>query len=290
MKKIIITGANGLIGSYLVKLLTEKYQIHSLVRNKPPKSVENVIYHNIDLGQQVNYSKLPDKADAIVYLAQSDNFRNFPEKSAEIFQVNTSQVLHMLDYARQAGVRTFIYASSGGVYGSYGGERGFSEETLLPATGNLGFYPSTKLCSEILAENFAPFMNIVLLRFFFVYGKSQKRSMLIPRLVDSVREGKPILLQGQSGIEINPIHASDAAFATQAALSLVGCHRINVAGPNVLSLRKICELIGVNLGIKPTFQIDKTSQPVNLIGDIEKMRKHLCEPRCQFEKGILDLI
>ena len=59
---------------------------------------ENVIYHNIDLGQQVNYSKLPDKADAIVYLAQSDNFRNFPEKSAEIFQVNTSQVLHMLDW------------------------------------------------------------------------------------------------------------------------------------------------------------------------------------------------
>ena len=112
--------------------------------------------------------------------------------------------------------------------------------------------------------------------------------MLIPRLVDSVRAGKPILLQGQRD-EIN-IHASDAAFATQAALSLVGCHRINVAGPNVLSLRKICELIGVNLGIKPTFQIDKTSQPVNLIGDIEKMRKHLCEPRCQFEKGILDLI
>ena len=72
---------------------------------------------------------------------------------------------------------------------------------------------------------------------------SRKRSMLIPRLVDSVREGKPILLQGQSGIEINLIHASDAAFATQAALSLVGCHRINVAGPNVLSLGKYVSLL-----------------------------------------------
>ena len=151
MKKIIITGANGLIGSYLVKLLTEKYQIHSLVRNKPPKSVENVIYHNIDLGQQVNYSKLPDKADAIVYLAQSDNFRNFPEKSAEIFQVNTSQVLHMLDYARQAGVRTFIYASSGGVYGSYGGERGFSEETCF-CDWKFRFLSSTKLAQKFLLK------------------------------------------------------------------------------------------------------------------------------------------
>jgi UDP-glucose 4-epimerase len=290
MQKIIMTGASGLVGSHLIPLLAKTCEIHMLSRSKPSTSIRNVRYHNIDLSGEVDYSQLPPKVDAIVYLAQSDNYRDFPEKAADVFQVNTSQVLHMLNYARRAGARTFIYASSGGIYGSSETETGVSEDILVPANGKIGFYSSTKLCSEILAENFAPYMNIALLRFFFVYGRGQKRSMLIPRLVDNVLAGNSILLQGQDGIKINPVHASDAAHAIQAALTLEGCNRINVAGPDVLSLREICGLIGINVGVQPVYQIDQTSQPQNLIGDIENMKKYLWKPSRHFEEGMVDLI
>tara|TARA_B100001564_G_scaffold352891_1_gene361009 strand:- start:47 stop:919 length:873 start_codon:yes stop_codon:yes gene_type:complete len=290
MQKIIITGASGLVGSHLVPLLAKTCEIHVLSRQKLSTSAPNVKYHKIDLSREVDYSQLPAKVDAIVYLAQSDNYRDFPEQAADVFQVNTSQVLHMLNYARQAGARTFIYASTGGIYGLSEPENGTTEEIAIPANGKLGFYPSTKLCSEILAENFAPYMNIGLLRFFFVYGRGQKRSMLIPRLVDNVRAGNPILLQGQHGIRINPVHALDAANAIRASLTLEGCNKINVAGPEVLSLRQICELISTKVGTEPVYQIDQASQPRNLIGDIKNMKKYLCEPRCHFKEGVIDLI
>lgn len=289
MQKLIITGASGLIGSHLIPMLVNDWEIHALSRKEPIKTNLPVCYHQIDLTREaVNYSQLPSKIGAVIYLAQSEHFREFPLKAAEIFQVNTVQLLRMLDYAKNAGARTFIFASSGGVYGS--SEKGVAEDISIPASGNIGFYLSSKLCSEIIAENYAPFMNIALLRFFFVYGKEQKRSMLIPRLVDNVRNGNPITLQGESGIRINPVHVSDAACAIKKALNLEGCNKINVAGPDILSLREICNIIGDKVGTTPFFKIDTTQEPRNLIGDIENMKKYLCNPIQHFKNAIIDLI
>ena len=233
MKKIIVTGASGLIGSHLVELLSRHNEVHALSRS-PLKTVNaNVIWHKVDFASEVDYSSIPQDAEAFIYLAQSDHFRDFPEKSLEIFQVNTAQVLRALDFSQKTGIKSFIFASSGGVYGFP--ETGVSEGVTIPASGNLGFYLSTKLCSEILAENYSPFMNVTMLRFFFVYGLGQKRSMLIPRLVDNIQNGIAISLQGDNGIKINPIHVADAVRAIQASLYLKGCHRINIAGPNILS-------------------------------------------------------
>jgi UDP-glucose 4-epimerase len=197
-------------------------------------------------------------------------------------------MLEMLDYAREAGAKTFIYASSGGVYGS--GGHGFSEDITLTANGENGFYLSTKLCSEILAENYKKYMNIVALRFFFVYGKGQKRSMLIPRLVDSIRGGNAITLQGDVGILINPIHVSDAVASVTAALNLKGFHKINVAGPEVLSLKQISKIIGDKVGVKPIFEYDAKKSPGNLIGKTEKMRQYLIAPLCYPVDGFSDVI
>ena len=290
MRRIMITGASGLIGSHLVPLLTKKWKIHVISHKRPLKPAQNVRYHNVDLSGEVDYSQFPEQIDAIVYLAQSNNYKDFPNKAVDVFQVNTSQVLQMLDYARRAKARSFIYASTGGVYGSSEFEKGLSEENSITTNGNLKFYPSTKLCSEILAQNFKPYMNITLLRFFFVYGRWQKSSMLVPRLIHNVRSSTPILLQGKDGIKINPIHAFDAVNAIKAALNLKGSYKINVAGPDVLSLRKISEIIGFHMGIKPIFKIEKDQSPQNLIGDIRKMKKYLCKPFRRFEKSITELI
>lgn len=288
MKKIIVTGASGLVGSHLVAALSQTDEVHALSRSKIKPTNSNTIWHAVDLDSEVDYSSLPQDADALIYLAQSDHFRDFPAKALEIFQVNTVQVLRALDFARSTGVKSFINASSGGVYGFP--EKGVSEDVNIPASGNLGFYLSTKLCAEILVENYAPYMDVVMLRFFFVYGAGQKRSMLIPRLVDNIRDAKAITLQGEDGIRINPVHVSDAVRAIQAALDLHGCHRINVAGPDVLSLREICDSIGNKVGAKPIFQISTTASPGNLIADIESMKKLLVTPIKHFDEGVIDLM
>jgi nucleoside-diphosphate-sugar epimerase len=288
VRKIIVIGASGLIGSHVVNLLSQADEVHALSRSKIESSSRNLIWHEVDLSGEVNYANLPQDADALIYLAQSDHFRDFPIKASEIFQINTAQVVKALDFSQKTAIKSFIYASSGGVYGFP--EKGVSEGVTIPASGNLGFYLSTKLCSEILAENFAPFMNVVMLRFFFVYGAGQKRGMLIPRLIDNIQNGATITLDGENGIKINPIHVSDAAKALQASLSLKGCHRINIAGPDILSLREISNIIGQSLGKAPVFNEIASSVPGNLIADIACMQEILIPPIVRFDQGILDLI
>jgi UDP-glucose 4-epimerase len=292
MKKIIVTGATGLVGSHLLLQLARHFEVHAISRTtriaENENENENVIWHQADLNGDFDLLKLPVSVGAVIYLAQSENFRDFPIKAIDVFQVNTAKMLEMLDYARGAGARSFIYASSGGVYGV--GGNGFSEDITLNASGENGFYLSTKICSEILAENYKEFMNIVVLRFFFVYGKGQKRSMLIPRLIDNIRQGNPITLQGDVGISINPIHVSDAVASVMAALNLKGFHKINVAGPEVLSLKQIGEIIGDKIGVKPIFKYDSQKIPGNLIGKIEKMKKNLIVPLCYPVDGFSDVI
>ena len=93
---------------------------------------------HVDLNDDFDFKLLPDKLEAVIYLAQSENYRNFPEKALDIFEINTARLLKTLDYAREAGAKKFIYASSGGVYGS--AQRGFSETITLPACGENGLY------------------------------------------------------------------------------------------------------------------------------------------------------
>jgi nucleoside-diphosphate-sugar epimerase len=278
-----------LIGSHLLNLLPDTWSAVCLGRNaRPERPVRNVQWNALDLSQAWEVTpgedSLPARADAVIHLAQSEHFREFPERAAEIFRVNTVSTLRLLDYARQSGARTFVLASSGGIYGY--GEQEFSEDIEIPRRNGLGFYLGTKLCSEIIAESYTPFLNVIVLRFFFVYGVGQRRTMLIPRLVQSVIDGRPIVLDGQDGLRINPTHVSNAAAAIMAALDLDGSHKINVGGPEVLSLRQIGETIGEAVGKPPTFEEHPEREPRHLVGDIRKMSQLLAPPTVRFSDGI----
>lgn len=286
MGRILVTGASGFIGRHLVRATEKRQEMFGLER-EPPSEDDYVGIHWIaqDLCKPFEYSHLPKDCDVVIHLAQSEHYRDFPEHAVEVFSVNTVSTLRLMDWARQTGVKTFVFASSGGVYGA--GEKEFSEEQEAMPRGDLGFYLGTKLCSEVVAENYTPYMNVIILRFFFVYGPGQRRSMLIPRLVDSVREEKPIQLQGKDGIRINPTYVSDAVEAIRGALQLTGSQKINVGGPQVLSLREIGHIIGEALKKKPKFKINHDVEPPHLIGDISKMSKLLTEPIVSFKEGIV---
>ena len=286
--RILITGASGLIGSHLLEQLNEEiFDIYILGRTSPTWS-KKVNFINADFSKDWELEILPSKMDVIIHLAQSENFREFPEKAGEVFYVNTLSSLKLADYANRAGVKHFIYASSAGIYGS-GGD-GFNEEQEIIYKNELGFYLATKHCSEVLLENYELQFNVIILRFFFVYGKNQRKSMLIPRLVGFVRNGEPILLQGKEGIKINPTHVSDAVNAIMKSLNLEGSHKINVAGPEILTLKDIGLKIGKKLNKKPIFKEDNNAVPNNIIGTIDKMCRLLEPPSVFFAHGVESVI
>ena len=277
--KCLLFGASGLMGSHLIPLLEGKYQIISVKRHH----VKNDGTCSIDLEKEWSSIDLPESIDSVVYLAQSEKFRSFPESAKSIFRVNTLSLLKALNYARCAGARTFVYASSGGVYDNT--MNVCEEEAPLKPHGELGFYLGTKMCGEIIAENYASFMNIIILRPFFVYGPGQRKDMLIPRLVNRVKNKQPIQLVGEDGLEINPTYVEDAVRAIYNALNLNMSCKVNIGGPEVLSMRNIGEIIGHTIGKKVLFEASDGA-PSRIVGSIEKMSQFLWKPQITFAEGI----
>ncbi|WP_435641553.1 NAD-dependent epimerase/dehydratase family protein [Micavibrio aeruginosavorus] len=285
--KVLVTGANGLLGRRLAQRLSDRNSVHAVVRAMPENPLSNVEYHKIDLGGEWSDASLPRDIDVIFHLAQSENFRNFPDKAMDIFRVNVDSTARLLDFAKRVSAKHFVYASSGGVYGT--GNQAFHENSPITSHGKLGYYLGSKLCSEILVENYAQCMIVNIVRFFFIYGPEQKRSMLIPRLVDSVRDGRAIQLQGERGISINPIHVSDAVVALEKIMDIKESATFNMAGAESFSLRDIAMMAGAVIGKDPVFE-KVGDEGQNIIANIDLMKKILVEPSISLRDGLKQLV
>ena len=288
MESCLITGATGLVGSYLIQEVVDKCELFVISRSRANGLSSKVHQIQANLGDPTFATCLPNQIDTIVHLAQSNHYKEFPNQALDIFSVNTESTLRLLDFGKRHKIKTFIYASSGIVYGN--SPVSISEDAQLKVNSQLGFYYLSKLAGELLVENYSNEFNVIILRFFFVYGKNQKEGMLIPRLVQSVLQDKSINLQGNDGIKINPIHASDAAAAIHSALKLNQSEKINVGGRETLTLREIGEIIGQVVGKKPKFEVDVTKEPNHLIGDINKMISFFGSPKVSFKEGIEDFV
>ncbi len=282
MNRVLVTGATGLVGGALIEMLDGATKPYAVSRTAPDR-IDRSCWINHDLTSQLP-RQMPAHIDTVVHLAQSLRFRDFPEAATDIFEVNVGSTARLLDWASRVGVRRFVYASSGGIYGH--GDEGFREDDVIRSPATLGYYLASKRSAELLVEAYESEFIVVILRFFFVYGPRQRESMLIPRLTAAVKAGEPVALQGPDGIRINPIYVTDAATATKAALLMEHSARVNVAGPDVLSIRDIAQIIGRQVGREPTFSIATEGQPRHLVGDISRMRALLHDPVVGFAEGI----
>ena len=294
MARILVTGAAGFIGSHLLRTLRGRHEVFGLVRSIPKEpSTGDVQWIEHDLTRRFVGSHLPGKVDAIIHLAQSKNYRDFPAQSRDIFDVNVQSTFHLLEYARQAGASCFVFASTGGLYGF--SDQKFVEGdpvTLVHAdpTNTLSFYFSSKLAGEQMVASYQRFFNTVVLRLFFVYGESQK-SMLIASFVEKIKGGQPVVIQGNPGIRINPINVEDASRTLEAATELSGSSVINVAGDEVVTITDLVGLIEKASGYKAKVSHTNADSEGDIVGANDRMKETLgVHPQVSLLEGLGRLV
>lgn len=252
-KSVLITGSQGLLGQQLVSDLSQQFQVFAVSRNGITPLNDNVVSLPIDLSSDWQSGILPDGLHAIIHLAQSDKFKDFPASALDVFNVNLNSTAKLLDFAHKSNVQKFVLASTGGIYRR--GKAPLSSDSELEAPTQLTQYFGTKLAAEIFANNYKEIFDVDILRLFFMYGPRQKPHMFIPRLVQSIKSGIPITLAGEDGIRVNPIFVDDVSRLVTARVSDLGSEVINVCGSETVSIRQIAEEIGAQLGIAPMFTI-----------------------------------
>jgi len=284
MARILMTGGTGLLGSKFVAEYAQHHDLHLIVRVLPKALLRSVTYHVIDLASQWGGAALPAKVDAVMHLAQAREMRGFPESAPTLMSVNTASTLHLLDYARRAGARCFVLTSSGGLYQ----QQSFPLRESNPigiCEGPLAFYFQTKRSAEELAASYRDMMNIIVFRPFFIYGPDQWPSMLVSRLISSVRQHLPVTLKGEGGAVLNPVYVADAARALGYAIELDESELINLAGPEATSIREMALEIGVQLGVEPLFE-RQDGVPESYLADISRLVALIGRPVVNFARGL----
>ena len=257
--RIIITGSNGFIGSNLIKsLLDNENEVYELKRNE-----------GFDLSTNGFTDKITAKnVDVIIHFAQSNNYRNFPDKVDDIYNVNCNSTLELLEWGRKNGIKKFILASTGNVYKQ--SKQPLREFDKLEPNG---FYGSSKLIAEELARNYSNFFDVTILRIFGCYGPGQK-NMLISNMIENVKQKKEISLAQGAGLFINPIYIDDFVNIFNILSNFEQKNKVeifNIGGDKIYSLYDIVNIIGNELKIKPNIRLND-NEPNYLVGDISKVK------------------
>jgi UDP-glucose 4-epimerase len=283
--KILLTGGTGFIGRNLIPALTGEHEVFAVTRTTPPES-DGVTWVEQDLAAPLDHSKLPPQIDAVIHMAQSKHYREFPGRADDVFAVNVHSTQRLLEYAREAGAERFLLASTGGVYGS--SERAVSEGDRL---NPLNFYMSSKYSAEALVWSYAQFFKTVTFRFFFVYGPGQDR-MLVPLLLGRVLGGETITIDGDPGLRINPIYVGDAVRAIVPALSLPESDTFNVAGDEVVTIRELVNKMEEASGKTATIEGTGTRNAEgDLIGENTRMKDVLgVKPETGLADGLRSML
>jgi UDP-glucose 4-epimerase len=199
-KYILVTGAAGFIGAAVAaKLNSQGFKtitIDNLSTGEKSAIPKETIFIKGNLGEQETITKLYDyEITAIFHIAgQSSGEISFENPSYDL-QSNTESTLLLLKYAKEKGIKHFIYASTMSVYGN---------QTMLPVVETTipnptSFYACGKLASEHYLRIYSTFgINAIALRLFNVYGpgqnmKNMKQGMLSIYLAQALNHNKIVV-------------------------------------------------------------------------------------------------
>lgn len=288
-QRVLVVGGNGFIGRYAVgHLAAHAHEVFATYRpGKAPLPVPGVTWLPCDLDAPP--ANWPDGCATLIYLAQARSWRSFPGGAAEVMRVNVDAVAEAVQFAVKTGVQRFVFASTGSVYSRT--DRVAREDDPIDLEAARNFYAASKLAAEALLRPFGQLLSVILLRLYVPYGPGQSADYLLPKLVQSVCDGKAITLNGPGGILTNPVALGDVARVLAGCLGLEGSHTFNVAGPEILSLRAIGEIIGAALGRAPAFEIRAEQATQIIAGATGRLRAALgWAPATRLRAGLAEYL
>lgn len=271
MINVLISGANGFIGSHLCYHLSSKGNINvfGIDLGSQKWTLPAFKYATADIRIPGFEKNLPDVIQVVIHLAQSPMYRQFPDGAQDMMQVNVDGTFRLLEWARKSNVKKFILASTGNVYAT-------SKELLTekhPCHAS-SFYAVSKLCAEQIAGQYSNFFKIVVLRLFGVYGPGQQNT-LVPNIIGKIISGEKITLAKNAGLYITPVFIKDLVevIARLVADDLAeDFQALNVAGNEILSLREMAECLSMLLKQSLNTEITQ-DEPAYLTGSNELLKK-----------------
>lgn len=230
MKRVLITGGAGFIGSNLTRQILQDNQYHvTCIDNfdsfysrklkednvKPFLDQENYNFIEGDIRDNGALNKIWD-VDIILHFAAKAGVRQSIKDPLIYHDVNVAGTQNILEFAKYRKVRQFIFASSSSVYGISPNTPWNEEEKLLPISP----YASSKLSDEMLGHVYSHLHGIrfLALRFFTVYGPCQRPDLAIYKFFDRITTHQPIPVFGDGHTIRDYTHINDIIKGIKAAM------------------------------------------------------------------------
>ena len=226
MKRYLVTGGAGFIGSHLVRTLLDKDAYVRVLDNFSTGKRENLSglggrldVHEGDVRDSAAVESALQGVDVVFHEAAFVSVPESMEKPQDCFDVNVAATSALFDAARGAGVKRVVVASSAAVYGE--SEAWPLDETT--PTQSLSPYAASKRADEIYAQLYTQAfgLDVVALRYFNVYGPRQRPDSMyaaaVPIFIRRLLDRQPVTIFGDGGQTRDLINVRDVVRANLVA-------------------------------------------------------------------------
>lgn len=297
--KALVTGGAGFIGSHLADLLIQHGHQVVVLDNLCSGRVEHLAqlrdhpdfrFHQMDIRDAAALVPVFAGVDWVFHLAGLADIVPSIEMPQEYYSTNVTGTFNVLEAARAAGARRFIYAASSSSYG-------IPDVYPTPETAPIRPqypYAMTKYMGEELALHWHQVYGLpaVSLRLFNVYGPRARATgvygAVFKVFLAQKLNGKPYTVVGDGTQTRDFTYVSDVAAAfLQAAESDVAGEAINIGSGGHYSVNRLVELLG-----GPVQHIPKRpGEPDCTYADVAKVERLLgWRARVSFEAGVANML
>lgn len=240
MKKVLVTGATGFIGSQVTaELLRRGYEVHALVYPKCVAEQPHFVQHTMNLmdTQAVSTFLSEHKFENLIHLAWYVG----PKCQTSPLNLDwlTSSINLIKNFQKNGGRKVVATGSMSEYDFSYG----WCKENCTPLK-SLSLYGQSKAALFEVITKFANYnnMSFTWLRLFNLYGPNEKSARLMPYVINAMLKNEDVKVSPCTQIQ-NYLHVKDAAKAIVQCFESDIQGDINICSDKPIQLRDIVEKI-----------------------------------------------